>query len=168
MGQESKIIIIRGNSGSGKTTLAKMLQKRFGRNTLIVSHDMIRREMLYVKDGIGTPALPLMINLVEYGRNHCETVILEGILDAEVYQELFETAKREFGSHVYAYYYDIPFEETVLRHQTKSNRNEFGESDMRRWWKEKDFIGCIPESILTKEMSLEDALERIVEDVKIQ
>lgn len=98
----------------------------------------------------GTKALPLLIHLLQYGRKNSEVVILEGILDARVYRELFETAKKEFSSNIYAYYYDLPFEETLLRHQTKPNCHEFGEEDMRRWWNEKDFIGNIPEKALTK------------------
>lgn len=43
------LIILRGNSGSGKTTVAKELQKRFGRNTMLIFQDNIRREMLNVE-----------------------------------------------------------------------------------------------------------------------
>lgn len=106
----SKLIIIRGNSGSGKSTLAGRLQRKFGRNTMVISQDTVRREMLWAKDGEGTPALPLMEELLRYGRRHSEVVILEGILDARVYERLFETAKEEFGENIFAYYYDIPFE----------------------------------------------------------
>lgn len=56
-----KLIILRGNSGSGKTTVAKELQKKFGYNTMLISQDEIRRNILWVKDGIDTKALPLMI-----------------------------------------------------------------------------------------------------------
>lgn len=161
----SKLIIIRGNSGSGKTTVAKALQRKFGHNTMVISHDVVRRDMLWVRDGEGTKALPLLIHLLQYGRKNSEVVILEGILDAGVYRELFETAKKEFSSNIYAYYYDLPFEETLLRHQTKPNCHEFGEEDMRRWWNEKDFIGSIPEKALTKEISLEDAAELIYHEV---
>lgn len=161
----SKLIIIRGNSGSGKTTVAKALQRKFGHNTMVISHDVVRRDMLWVRDGEGTKALPLLIHLLQYGRKNSEVVILEGILDAKVYRELFETAKKEFSSNIYAYYYDLPFEETLLRHQTKPNCHEFGEEDMRRWWNEKDFIGSIPEKALTKEISLEDATELIYREV---
>ena len=45
----SKLIMLRGNSGSGKTTIAKELQKHFGRNTMLISQDVIRRDMLWVK-----------------------------------------------------------------------------------------------------------------------
>ncbi|MDO5517655.1 MAG: GNAT family N-acetyltransferase [Clostridium sp.] len=47
----SKIIMLRGNSGSGKSTAAKTLQKKLGRGTLLISQDVVRREMLYVNDG---------------------------------------------------------------------------------------------------------------------
>lgn len=41
-----QLIIIRGNSGSGKTTLAHRLQRALGRNTMVISQDVVRREML--------------------------------------------------------------------------------------------------------------------------
>lgn len=49
-----KSIILRGNSGSGKTTVAKELQKKFGHNTMLISQDEVRRNILWVKDGIDT------------------------------------------------------------------------------------------------------------------
>lgn len=44
-----KIIILRGNSGSGKTTVARALQKKFGCNTMMISQDEIRENILWVK-----------------------------------------------------------------------------------------------------------------------
>lgn len=52
-----KLIILRGNSGSGKSTIAKELQHRLGQNTMIISQDEIRRNMLNVKDGEDTPRI---------------------------------------------------------------------------------------------------------------
>ena len=40
----AKLIILRGNSGSGKTTIAKELQKSLGRNTMLISQDVVRRD----------------------------------------------------------------------------------------------------------------------------
>ena len=37
-----KLIVLRGNTGSGKTTAGKALEERFGRKTMLVSHDMVR------------------------------------------------------------------------------------------------------------------------------
>ena len=52
---------------------------------------------------------------------------------------LFELAVRLYGGSMYAYYFDLPFEETVRRHGTKPNCGDFGPEDMRAWWREKDF-----------------------------
>lgn len=160
-----KLIILRGNSGSGKTTVSKELQKKFGRNTMLISHDVIRMEILFAKD---EEALPLITSLLKYGRKNSEITILEGILDSEQYRPLFETAVSEYGENIFAYYYDLPFEETLLRHETKPNRSDFGEEDMRRWWNEKDYIGIIPEKIITKDMSFSETVDMIFNDVSAE
>ena len=144
-----KLIVFRGNSGSGKTTIAKDLQRKCGSNTMLISQDAVRRDMLGVKDGKDTPALPLLKELLKYGYEHSEIVILEGILISDWYSSLFELANELYGSDVYAYYFDIPFEETVRRHQTRPNCNDFGEEDMRDWWKEKDFSDALNETSIT-------------------
>lgn len=47
-----KLIILRGDSGSGKTTVSRELQKKFGKNTMYISQDMVRRQILMVDDGM--------------------------------------------------------------------------------------------------------------------
>ena len=59
----------------------------------------------------------------------------------------------------------VPFEETLLRHRTKPNRNDFGEEEMRRWWREKDLLPMLRETVFTKEVGLEEAVERIYRQV---
>ena len=99
-----KLIMLRGNSGSGKTTLAHMLQHELGRGTLVISQDVVRREMLWVHDKPGHPAIPLLINLVQYGKQHCDYVILEGILYSETYEPLFRCILEEYPSEdIHAY-----------------------------------------------------------------
>ena len=161
-----KLVILRGNSGSGKTIVAKKLQEKFGPNTMRLSHDMIRMEVLHVwgDEGIAKSE-PLMINLLKYGRKNSEITILEGILPANEYHRLFESAIEESGQTIFAYYYHLPFKETLLRHNQNPNRNDFSEADMKRWWREKDFINFIPETILTKELRLEDTVELIYQNV---
>ncbi len=122
------------------------LQKRFGRNTMRISQDAIRRDMLFVADGADTEALPLMMALLQYGSVHSGVVILEGILYASWYKPLFSLAKKLYKeTEIHAYYFDLPFEETVRRHQTKPNCLEFSSMDMRRWWKDKDFSDILCE-----------------------
>ena len=156
-----KLIILRGNSGSGKSTIAKELQNRFGTNTMLISQDVIRRDVLKVKDGKNTPALPLMKELLIYGHNHSNIVILEGIMYADWYKPLFDLSVLLYGSEIYAYYFDLPFEETLKRHQTKPNCHEFGEEAMRGWWREKDFSDVLNEVSITSERNIDDIVEDI-------
>ncbi len=161
----STLIILRGNSGSGKTSVAKALQRKLGRGTFLIPQDTVRREMLWVRDGEDTAACPLLINLLNYGSQHCEYVILKGILNADWYKPLFEAAMELFESRILAYYYDISFAETMKRHETREKKLEFGEADMRRWWKEKDYIGIIPEKVFNDDISLENAIDTIYGDI---
>ena len=161
-----KLIILRGNSGSGKTTVAKLLQNKIGANTMLISHDMIRMQILHVRGKEGVEkSQPLMIELLRYGKRHSEVTILEGILPSKEYATLFEVAIEEYGDNIYSYYWDIPFEETLIRHYTKPNCNDFGEEAMRRWWQEKDYLDTIQQTIIEKDLSLNDTVELIYSDV---
>ncbi len=165
MGRTAQLILLRGNSGSGKTTTGKAIQKKFGHGTMLISQDLVRREMLYVKDGPDPKAGQLLLELALYGKKHCDIVILEGILNADWYKELFENLLIEFNNRILAYYFDIPFEETLKRHQQKTNAHEFGEKQMREWWSEKDVMGMIPEICLYKELSQDEIVDIIYQDV---
>ena len=163
----AKLIILRGNSGSGKTMAASMLQEQLGPNTMRISHDMVRMEILHVWSRKGVErSLPLMIELLKYGRRNSEFTVMEGILPCPDYEPLFNAALKEYGrENIFAYYYDISFEETLRRHKTKPNRNDFGEEEMRRWWREKDYLKNISETIFGEDLTLEDAVEKIYGDV---
>lgn len=162
----NKLILIRGNSGSGKSSVAKALQRQFGRNTLMIPQDVVRREMLWAHDGIDTAAIPLLISLITYGYEHSHITILEGILNSVWYQPVFEKAVQLYHKkNIYAYYYDLPFEETLTRHETKKNKSDFGEKEMRNWWNEKDYIGFIQEKILTREVTFDETVNLIMSDV---
>ena len=160
-----KLIILRGNSGSGKTTTGEALQRKFGRGTMLISQDVVRREMLFVKDGPNPEASKLLLELALYGKINCNIVILEGILNSKWYKNLFEDLLNAFKDHFFAYYFHIPFEETLNRHQQKPNAYEFGEKEMREWWNEKDLLNIIPELLLYKELSLNEIVDIIYQDV---
>lgn len=161
----AKLIILRGNSGSGKTTTGKALQRKFGRGTMLISQDVVRREMLFVKDGSDPEASQLLLELALYGKSHCNIVILEGILNSKWYEKLFKRLLNEFNNQIFAYYFDIPFKETLNRHQQKPNAHEFGEKEMREWWNEKDLLDIIPEVGLYKELSLNEIVDIIYQNV---
>ena len=161
-----KIIILRGNSGSVKTTIAKELQKNLERKTMLISQDTVRREMLNVKGDKQKIVKELLLNLILFGKNNCDIVILEGILNSKKYIKLFKRIKEEFKDNIFAYYFDIPFEETLNRHSKRACAKEFGKEKMKEWWLEKDFMKIIPEKLLGKELTIEEIVSSIINDIK--
>lgn len=83
-------------------------------------------------------------------------VIIEGIFRASKYEEFFASILRLNPGKCYFFYFDIPFEETMKRHQTKPNANEFGEEEMSEWWREKDFLSNIEEVIIDEKQTQND------------
>ncbi|MBA3925286.1 kinase [Listeria rustica] len=159
---ETKLIIIRGNSGSGKTTIANELQKRLGPGTLLVSQDMVRRDMLHVKDRQGNPSIDLIRIIAEYGKGRSEYVIVEGILGKSIYQKMLRALIRFFDCKADVYYFDLPFSETVKRHQTKANTHEFGVEKLEEWWLADDYLGAPNEIMLHEKLSKEAILDLIL------
>lgn len=167
----SKLIIIRGNSGSGKTTIAKEVRSRLGDglsdNTMLVQQDILRRDILRERDMLEKRSIIELTEIVvEFGRKQGRTVILEGIFSVKKYGTMLSDLASKFDE-VYVYYFDLPFEETLARHASKSNAHEFGEKEMREWWNEKDYLGMSNEKILDKDLSVEDIVHRITSDIEV-
>ncbi|UTE78652.1 kinase [Rossellomorea sp. KS-H15a] len=162
---ESTLIIIRGNSGSGKTTTAKRLQEHFGRGTLLVSQDVVRRDMLKVQDRDGNLSMELIRQIAEYGRGKCEYVIVEGIFSEQRYGDVLRQLIQFYNGKAHTYYYDLSFQETVRRHNARSKRTEFGEDSLRAWWNAEDYLHVDGEVQLTDEMTQDEIVEMILEQI---
>ena len=156
------LIIIRGNSVSGKTTIAKKLQRELSEKTMLIQQDVVRREILNVRDTSGNPAMKLIENLALYGKFIDYNVIVEGILSTRKYGEMLQRVIAQFD-RVFVYYFDIPFEETLRRHKTKPNVDEFGEKELRDWWKEKDMLGD-DDRMITAKMNEQEIVDRMMND----
>jgi len=162
---KAKIIIIRGNSGSGKSTISKALQKKLVKDTLLIPHDMVRMVMVgQYADTVGNPSVKLLENLLVYGQQNFSYIILEGILNSYIYKSVFDMINETFKDNIFAYYFDLPIEETIKRH-IERDWHEFGEKEMREWFVEKDYISNIKEKILTKEMSRDEIIAMIYQDI---
>lgn len=165
---ESKLIILRGNSGSGKTTIAKSIQDYFGSGTLLVSQDMIRRDMLKVHDRDGNLSIDLIRQVAEYGKDKCEYVIVEGILNKNRYGDMLYHLIDFYDGRAFTYYFDLSFQETVKRHNTRSKRLEFGEDSLRFWWTPNDYLGVAGERKLTNEMSQQDIVMLVINQLGVE
>ena len=159
------LIILRGNSGCGKTSTARLLQRRLGYGTMLVSQDVVRREILRVKDSKNNPAIQLIYNLCMYGNKVGYTVILEGILSNKKYGAMLHRLLNDFQGDKLVYYFDVSFEETMRRHATKSNAHEFGESEMRQWWKDQDVLDVPGEQRIGEQLAQAEIVDMIWGDV---
>ncbi len=79
------------------------------------------------------------------GITRCDDVangLLEAfkVIETDIYGQMLEELRDLFYPKVLSYYYDLTFEETVRRHQTRSKKADFSPADMKRWWKECDFL----------------------------
>jgi predicted kinase len=159
------LIIIRGNSASGKTTVATELQKRLGRRTMLLSQDVIRRQILRVSDKEEHPAMDLIQQIARFGwEKGWETVIIEGILSRAKYGEKLLKLAKEADKTI-VYYLDISFEETLTRHTMKPEADNYGEKEMRDWWLENDVLGLSNEITLDESLTSGEIVSRIVHDI---
>ena len=71
----------------------------------------------------------------------------------------------DFQGEKLIYYFDISFEETVRRHATKPNAHEFGESEMRQWWKDQDVLNVPGEQRIGEQLAQAKIVDMIWGDV---
>jgi hypothetical protein len=69
----------------------------------------------------------------------------------------------DYAGQAFAYYLDIPFEETLRRHQHKTEAVKYGETEMRRWYRRRDLLHGGIERFIT-ESSLDDTVRAIMAD----
>lgn len=162
-----RLVIIRGNSGSGKSTVAELLQKKMGYETMLIPQDVVRREILRVRDRADNPSIQLVYDMAMYGRKIGYDVIVEGIFVKERYGSMLQKLIRDFGGKAYVYYFDITLEETLKRHVTKPNSHEFGEAELRKWWVDKDYLDVPNEKRIPAEMSQDGIIGMFVKDMDI-
>ena len=110
-------------------------------------------------------AVNLLETLVAYGFANCAVVIVEGIFYTDIYERLFWKIKQQYGDNIFAYYFDIPFEETIKRHATREKAQSFGVDEMKKWWRDKDYLADIEEKRIHKEMQINDIVEMVYRDV---
>jgi adenylate kinase family enzyme len=162
--QPSKLIVLRGPSGSGKSTVAKALRMHLNDSVSLVEQDYLRRIVLKEKDKPGGINAKLILQTVCFCLDHHYHVIVEGILPKKHYQDMFDELWRIHPVQNYVYYFDIPFKETLRRHNTKPNANDWGEAELRQWWLENDLLGVTGEQKILQHFSLEQTVGNILKD----
>ena len=146
--------------------MAKKLQQKLGDKTMLVSQDVVRREILHSRDTGSNDSIQLIYDIAMYGSNHGYDGIVEGILSKKKYGTMLEKLIDEFNGDTFIYYFDVTFEETLRRHSLKSERDEFGEAEMRDWWKDADYMNMPDEKFITDAMSEDEIVKMIYSDLQ--
>lgn len=55
----------------------------------------------------------------------------------------------------YAYYFDLPFETTLARHATKPAAYEYGEPELRQWWRLRDLLPGRVEQLIDEHATMD-------------
>ena len=158
----TQLIIIRGNSGSGKSSVAKAVRELLNGRTALIEQDYFRRHILKEGENVQDSDIQgLLLQSVQFAVGRKYTVVLEGILPSRKYREMFLKLTHEFS--YLAFYLDVSFEETLCRHETKPNCDEFGYQEMKDWYVPKDYLGVPKEIIIPEKSSLNSTVNMVVE-----
>lgn len=161
---ETRLVVLRGNSASGKSTIARLLRDRLGRGTAWVEQDYLRRTVLREHDQPGLPNIGLIDVVVQYALDAGYHVILDGIFGSERYGEMLHRLADDHVGVSRYYYFDIGVEETLRRHQAKQLTGVSPEM-LRKWYRPRDLLGFVGESIITAEESTEQIVTRLASEV---
>ncbi|MEV4502603.1 hypothetical protein [Streptomyces klenkii] len=160
----TRLIVLRGNSGSGKSSVADSIRQHYGRGIAIVGQDNMRRVVLKDCDASGDTHVGLVDLTARYALDCGFHVIVEGILSAARYGPMLEALLRDHRGGTCMYYFDVPFEETLRRHATKPVAHEFGEAEMRSWYRPHDVLPSGIETIVSANSSLAETVDRVMQD----
>lgn len=158
----TKLIVLRGPSGSGKSSIAKMVRDSQKSPMALVEQDYLRRVILREKDASDGSHIEFIKTTALFALDHSYNVIMEGIFDAGRYEKMFEELVQHHPQNNHFFYFDVSFNETLRRHQTKPNKNDFGEIEMRRWYKEKDLLQCVRERLIPETNTLEESVRLVL------
>lgn len=158
------LVVIRGNSASGKSAVAAGIRASYGRGLAIVGQDQLRREILRERDRPGAANIGLIDLTARFALSRGFHVIIEGILRADHYGAMLATLISDRAGRAFAYYLDVPFEETLRRHQAKPQASEYGRAEMSSWYRENDLLPGGWEQVITADWSLDQTVQRIMCD----
>lgn len=160
-----RLIVIRGNSASGKSAVAATIRQRYGRRGLaIVSQDNLRRVVLREHDVPGGANVWLIDLTARHALSSGFHVIVEGILRADHYGAMLTALIGDHVGSAFAYFLDVPFQETLRRHATKAETLKYGEAEMRQWYRGLDLLPGGIERVIPADSALESTVTRLIAD----
>jgi 8-oxo-dGTP pyrophosphatase MutT (NUDIX family) len=159
-----RLIVIRGNSASGKSAVAAGIREKYGRGLAIVGQDNLRRVVLREHDKPGAANIDLIDLTARFALSRGYHTIVEGIFNAEHYGQMLTDLISDHADSAFAYFLDVPFDETLRRHATKTGELKYGEAEMRRWYRGLDLLPGGIEQVIPADSALESTVTRLMAD----
>lgn len=163
--ESTRLVVVRGPSGSGKSSAARALRAHLGRSLALVEQDYLRRIVLKEHDVPGGANIELISRTARFALDRGWDVVLEGIMHAERYSTMLDKLRHDHAGQTAFYYFDVSWRETVRRHQTRPQAQEFGVEEMRGWYRPRDLLGFAEERIVPETSTLDETVDRILDDV---
>lgn len=157
----SKLIVIRGNSGSGKSTLASLMLSKIENATLIEQDYYIKYTPATKTTEQELKRKARIFDDIKSALVRYDTVIVEGVFDSRRYTDSFSDLIDFHPTDNHFYYLDIPFAETLRRHQGREKRDKFGENEMTQWYAQHDQFGYSFEMVFDERDTIEEVIERM-------
>ena len=159
-----RLIVIRGNSASGKSAVAAGIRDKYGRGLAIVGQDNLRRVVLREHDVPGGANIGLIDRTARFALSCGYHTIVEGIFNADHYAAMLTTLISDHPGRAFAYFLDVPFPETLRRHATKTGTLNYGEAEMRQWYRGLDLLPGGIEQVIPASSALESTVTRLMAD----
>lgn len=128
----------------------------------LVGQDNLRRVVLRERDRPGAPNIGLIDTVARYALDAGYHVVVEGLLYADRYGDMLARLRADHRGATHAYYLDVPFEETLARHATKPQAKEFGEAELRSWYRPLDLLPGGVETVIGAGSALAETVDRIM------
>lgn len=151
-------MILRGPSGSGKTTIARALRAELGRGAALVEQDHVRRVLLWEWDTPGALNIELIDTIARRTLAAGRATIIEGILADAHYGEMLRALVDDHSGITVCAYLDVPFDETVRRHATRTQSTQFTADDMATWWASSGPLGVDGELVIDRRHTAADVV----------
>jgi predicted kinase len=160
-GPATRLVVLRGNSGAGKSSVARELRAQLGRGVALVEQDYLRRIVLRERVSEGTLHIRLIEQVVTVALDGGYDVVLEGIFSTDPYRQMLTALRDAHLGQTSAYYLDVSLEESLARHLTRPQRDEFTPEEMRGWYVADDILGWECESRVPATSTLAETVAAI-------
>jgi hypothetical protein len=128
----------------------------------LVGQDNLRRTVLRERDRPDASNIGLIDVVARYSLDAGFHVLVEGILYGAHYGDVLAQLLADHRGVTHCYYLNVPFEETLRRHASKPQADEYGETEMAEWYRPLDLVPELVDTTVPASSGLASTVQRIL------